>query len=170
MNRNKHIDNRIDKGNSNDILNTTSLKNNPFTVPDEYFSRMEEQLHARIHNTAEKKNPVPPALRTAFAMAAMFALVFGLGYSILYITGTHNGPLKQTIVPDNTASIEDRTDIPKESLSDEELLQYYGAYYTYPAETLETIDIVPPPVNKEEIEQYLIESNVPSFTILAALE
>lgn len=150
-----------------DPLTTPALKENPFSVPRGYFAELEERLHAKIDTPEKAGNSAFSTLRTSMAMVAMFALVFGLGYSVLYITGTHSGSdPEQTVAASGNTSYMYK----KNTLSDEELLQYYGTYDTYSVETLETINIVTPQTDKDEIEQYLIDSNAPSFTILAALE
>lgn len=150
-----------------DILTTPALKENPFSLPKGYFTELEDRLHATIKSPEKSESSAFSTLRTSMAMAAMFALVFGLGYSVLYITGTHSGnEPEQTVTAAGNASYMYK----KNTMSDEELLQYYGTYDTYSAETLETINVVTPQADKDEIEQYLIDSNVPSFMILAALE
>ena len=166
MENKKHINSLIDKERQ-DILTTPALKDNPFSVPGGYFTELEDRLHAAIHTPEKTESSAFATLRTSVAMVAMFALVFGLGYSVLYITGTHFGqdPEQKVTASGNASYL-----YKKNTLSDEELLQYYGTYDAYSAETLETINVVTPQTDKDEIEQYLIDSNVPSFTILAALE
>lgn len=166
MENTKHIKNRIHKG-GKDILTTPALKENPFSVPRGYFTELEDRLHAKIESPEKSGGSTFSTLRTSLAMAAMFALVFGLGYSVLYITGTHAGS-----DPEQTVGASGNTNYiyKKNTLSDEELLQYYGTYDTYSAETLETINVVTPQTDKDEIEQYLIDTNAPSIMILAALE
>lgn len=150
-----------------DILATPALKENPFSVPGGYFSELEDRLHTRIKSPEKSGDSTFSTLRTSLAMVAMFALVFCLGYSVLYITGTHSGNAPEQTV---TASGNANYMYKKNTMSDEELLQYYGTYDTYSAETLETINVVSPQTDKDEIEQYLIDTNAPSIMILAALE
>lgn len=171
MENNCNIKNRK-QPDSGDILENPHLKANPFTLPQGYFSQMEARLQETIHHPEKKtESPALSSLRTSFAMVAMFALVFGLAYGVFSITGTSNlSSPDQTNVAENGPLPKITPEEGKELISDEELLQYYGNYDTYSAETLATINVVPPAVNKDEIEQYLIDSNVPSFMVLAALE
>ncbi|MEF9986507.1 MAG: hypothetical protein RSC28_02310 [Bacteroidales bacterium] len=157
-----------------DILQTPSLKENPFTVQEGYFSGIEDELHAKIHGRGSESHSTYSNLRTVMAMAAMFALIFGLGYSVLYITNTDNTKSRRDSINTTTGS----ATIAEDPISDTELLQYFGQHFgqyigdeaSYNQETLRNIKVAEHPVNKEEIEQYLIDSNVPSLVVIAALE
>lgn len=148
-----------------DILQNPNLKKNPFTVPDSYISDLEDQVRVKIRGAEKEEHSSYTILRTTVTMAAMFALIFGLGYSALYITKT----LDTKTVQENVLS--ENAPVP-ESLSDEELIQYLGRYPAYnPSdEEITKIEVVTPTVNKDEIEQYLIDSNTSATTVLAALE
>lgn len=154
-----------------DILENARLKANPFTLPEGYFRDVEDRLQDAIHNPGKEESPTLSSLRTTLAMVAMFALVFGLAYGIFSITGTGNNPaMEETAITSDGTLATTGSETGKEAMSDEELLQYYGSYDAYSAETLEAINVVPHTINKDEIEQYLIDSNVPSLMVLAALE
>lgn len=152
-------------------MESEHLKTNPFTVPEGYFRQVEDRLQDAIRKPEQVESPTLASVRTTLAMVAMFALVFGLAYGIFSITGTGNGPgtrEAEVTTSGTLASMNPETE--KEVLSDEELLQYYGSYDAYSAEALESINVIPHPVDEDEIEQYLIDSNVPSLMVLAALE
>ncbi|MEG0519412.1 MAG: hypothetical protein RR555_11210 [Bacteroidales bacterium] len=148
-----------------DILQNPKMKKNPFTVPDGYFSALEDQMRVKICGAEKEEHSSYTILRTTVTMAAMFALIFGLGYSALYITKTLDTKTLQE------KSLSENTPVP-ESVSDEELNQYLGRYpaYTPSDEEITKIEVVTPTVNKDEIEQYLIDSNTSVATVLAALE
>lgn len=165
-----NIKKQDNKRGSKDILQDLSLKKNPFTVPEGYFNSLESELCAKIHGADKESSTAFASLRTAMAMAAMFALIFGLGYSVLYITGTHTNPTESTNITAEAGLILTENNTEEDTLSDEELLQYFGSYPSYNQETIEIIEVITPTVNKDEIEQYLIDTNVPSLVVLAALE
>ncbi len=75
-----------------DILSSPEARENPFRMPEGYLDSFEDRLMARI--AAEEK---PAASRTvrfwtilkpALTLAAMFALIFGMGYGVLSLTRT----------------------------------------------------------------------------------
>lgn len=67
---------------------------NPFKVPEAYFNSFEERMLAHIaaeETTApaeRRKHPAWRILKPALTLAAMFALVFGMGYGVLSLTRT----------------------------------------------------------------------------------
>jgi len=77
----------------NDILRNPACRENPFRMPEGYFDSLEERLMGRIaeENVAEtqrKTKPVWRIIKPALTLAAMFALVFGMGYGVLSLTHT----------------------------------------------------------------------------------
>ena len=72
-------------GKEKDILQRESLKENPFVVPQGYFSSVEDAVHQKIH-TEEKVNPLVSFFKTGIALASVFGIVFGLGYGAMYLT------------------------------------------------------------------------------------
>lgn len=167
MSKTNNIINEGKKGISNDILQSPSLKENPFTVPNGYFAKVENDLHVRIYNQENESGSVLSFFRTTIAMVAMFALVFVLGYSVFYITGTSD--YKNMEIAGETAIMGNNNT--SDAISDEELIQYLGSYPAYnQQDTSEKIDVIEPTLNKDEIEQYLIDTNASSLVVLAALE
>lgn len=153
-----------------DILEEKKLKENPFGVPQGYFESMRQEVMEKISATPVY-NPAKaePAtfmtyFKPAFALVAVFAMVFGIGWSTMKLTGTYTSgsqenatilseTLQDEISEDDIISILDITvdDLYADGDSD-----------TQPqTETLE-LDV-------ETIEQYLIDTRLPS-TAIALLE
>lgn len=76
-------------GKERDILQSANLKENPFDVPQGYFSSVEDAVHQKIH-TEQKVNPLVSFFKTSIALASVFGIVFGLGYGAMYLTNTLN--------------------------------------------------------------------------------
>ena len=67
-----------------DILSSCAGSGNPFKTPEAYFEGLEDRLLSRI---AAEEQPATPArhpawriIKPALTLAAMFALIFGMGY------------------------------------------------------------------------------------------
>ena len=79
-----------------DILRNPACRENPFQTPEGYFDSLEARLMGRIaeESAAETQSrtsrPVWRILKPALTLAAMFALVFGMGYGVLSLTHTLN--------------------------------------------------------------------------------
>ena len=77
-----------------DILESARQAGQPFKVPEGYFESLEDRLMARI---SAESAPQPKArgvwtvLKPALALAATFALIFGMGYGVLSLTHTLDG-------------------------------------------------------------------------------
>jgi hypothetical protein len=75
-----------------DILGRRPSGDQPFRIPEAYFESLEDRVMARIaaeeQADVRKKSPVWAVLRPALTLAAMFALVFGMGYGVLSLTHT----------------------------------------------------------------------------------
>ena len=77
-----------------DMLKDLASKDNPFRTPEGYLDSLEDRLMARIAaETAEEasskqQKPVWRILKPALTLAAMFALIFGMGYGVLSLTHT----------------------------------------------------------------------------------
>ena len=148
-------------GKERDILQSANLKENPFVVPQGYFASVEDAVHQKIHKE-EKVNPLVSFFKTGIALASVFGIVFGLGYGAMYLTDTL----------DTTKS-----SIPAYASTDEANIDEFiiSAIGNYPImETEEEIENSPNMsdtlnINKEMIEQYLIDSDL-SISALAALE
>lgn len=125
-------------GKERDILQNANLKENPFSVPQGYFSSVEEAVHQKIHKE-EKVNPLVSFFKTSIALASVFGIIFGLGYGAMYLTDTLDTNTSATQAPVYASNEEENTD-----------------EFTISA-------------SEEEIEQYLIDSDL-SISALAALE
>lgn len=79
-----------------DILRNPACHENPFQTPEGYFDSLEARLMGRIaeESAAEAQTrttrPVWRIVKPALTLAAMFALVFGMGYGVLSLTHTLN--------------------------------------------------------------------------------
>lgn len=75
---------------SRDILDDLHLKENPFSMPEGYLSSLENSVHEKIFPV----EPVSPFLRfinltKSYALLALsFAIVFGIGYGVISLTGS----------------------------------------------------------------------------------
>lgn len=153
-----------------DILKESTLKKNPFSVPDGYFMQVQSSVMSKISASQEpeqqkqKANNIFNIIRPAIAMAACFALIFGLGYGVMHITDTadYKNP-NSAITAENTSS-EVSTDI-------DVIIAFIGNMGTESIAHADTAKIKEPENNlsKSQVEQYLINSGI-STTTLASLE
>lgn len=162
-------------GKKEDILQRSSLKENPYTLPDDYFAMVEDNIQKKIHGSDEaaEERGLIPVLRTAIMLACTFAIILGFGYGIMYVTEHVTAGDSQNIV-----ALEQSEEIENDSLDQEQIFDTIGSqailetisnnYYADAEEGGQTIDgnIT---VDKDNIEQYLIESNI-SLITLASLE
>ncbi|MCR5710610.1 MAG: hypothetical protein K6G79_09050 [Bacteroidales bacterium] len=84
--KNDHID-------FDELLSGRGLRENPFRTPEGYFDALPGRLSSLIEEeeaSADKSrpNPVWRIIKPALTLAAMFALVFGMGYGVLSLTHT----------------------------------------------------------------------------------
>lgn len=159
-----------------DILSRSSLKENPFGVPAGYFTSMQEEVMEKISATpvaqpySKEETEAAPAtfmtyFKPAFAMAAMFGLVFGIGWGAMKITGTYTEDVpgnEHVVLGDVQRETEEEEDI--YSILDitiEDILTADNAELDIPAN--------PTVLDDETIEQYLIDTRV-SSTAIALLE
>ena len=144
-----------------DILQDIKLKQNPYVVPEGYFASVEDAVHEKIHNQ-QPENALVSALKSGLALACMFAIVFGFGYGAMYLTNT------------NTHQTGSENYMAEESLSNTEEFIIGTIGDGFLMATDEEISKYPNltdtvAINKELIEQYLIESDI-SIAALASLE
>ena len=158
-----------------DILEDRKLKENPFGVPQGYFESMRQEVMEKISATPvyvpEKEEPATfmTYFKPAFALAAVFAIVFGMGYGAMYITGTVQDTDHQLQAQQIESSVIEEDSM---EITEDELISIIGDTLEnlYAQESSEsTIDIVEPEINKDEIEQYLIDTRI-STIALALLE
>lgn len=120
----------------NDILERARQAGQPFKTPEGYFESLEDRLMARISVEAQKPAPTRKqriwlTLKPALALAATFALIFGMGYGVLSLTHTLDGR-KAADAAASYASVEE------ELLRRSSILNYYQT--GDPAEADEEID------------------------------
>lgn len=158
-----------------DILEDRKLKENPFGVPQGYFESMRQEVMGKISATpvydSQKAEPATfmTYFKPAFALAAVFAIVFGMGYGAMYMTGTVQDEETQLQAQQ---TLEENATFAGTEISEDELIYLIGDTLEnlYAQESSDaSIDIVEPEINKEEIEQYLIDTRI-STIALALLE
>ena len=155
------VDKDIVNQKEKDILQESKLKQNPYTVPEGYFASVEDAVHHKIHNQ-QPENALVSAFKSGLALACTFAIIFGFGYGAMYLTNTstqQNGS-DSYIVEESYSNTEEFIigTIGNSVLmaTDEEINEYPNM----------TDTVV---INKEVIEQYLIDSDI-SIAALASLE
>lgn len=76
-----------------DILDNIKKRNKrPFTVPEGYFSTIEDSVKDKISETSGRGvNPFLSALRSSMALVVSFLMIFGVGYGVMYLTNTNIG-------------------------------------------------------------------------------
>ena len=158
-----------------DILEKERLKENPFGTPQGYFESMRQEVMEKISATPvyvpEKEEPATfmTYFKPAFALAAVFAIVFGMGYGAMYMTGTVQDEETQLQAQQ---TLEENATFAGTEISEDELIYLIGDTLEnlYAQESSDaSIDIIEPEINKEEIEQYLIDTRI-STIALALLE
>lgn len=158
-----------------DILEKERLKENPFGTPQGYFESMRQEVMEKISASPvyvpEKEEPATfmTYFKPAFALAAVFAIVFGMGYGAMYMTGTVQDEETQLQAQQ---TLEENATFAGTEISEDELIYLIGDTLEnlYAQESSDaSIDIVEPEINKEEIEQYLIDTRI-STIALALLE
>ena len=160
-----------------DILQKSSLKENPFGTPKGYFETMQQEVLEKISAMPaapeydETQEQEPATFKTyfvpAFSLAAMFGIIFGLGYGAMKLTGTgeESEQVEQTILSENVKGFEvSETELSEDDMmnilhiSIEDLITAQNAEYE--------VDVQ---IDDQEIEEYLIENRVPTSQ-LALLE
>lgn len=130
-----------------------------------------EKISATPVYVPEKEEPATfmTYFKPAFALAAVFAIVFGMGYGAMYMTGTVQDEETQLQAQQ---TLEENATFAGTEISEDELIYLIGDTLEnlYAQESSDaSIDIVEPEINKEEIEQYLIDTRI-STIALALLE
>lgn len=70
------------------ILEEIKNKERPFQVPKGYFSTVEDSVRGAISTPERVSNPLLSTLKSGFALAFSFVLIFGFGYGVMTLTGT----------------------------------------------------------------------------------
>ena len=105
-----------------DILDDSALKGNPFRMPEGYLDGFEDRMMARIAAESQPASSrtvrVWTVLKPALLLAAMFALVFGMGYGVLSFTHTLNRGA-------GTTEVSSYATVEEEMISPASLINYY---------------------------------------------
>ena len=105
-----------------DILGRRPSSDIPFKTPEGYFESLEDRVMARIaaetQADTQKKRPVWTILRPVLTLAAMFALVFGMGYGVLSLTHTLDRGT-------GTTEVSGYATVEEEMISPVSLINYY---------------------------------------------
>ena len=74
------------------MLDEIKNKQRPFSVPEGYFSTIEDSVRGRIGISQQgESNHLWASIKTGFALAFSFVFIFGMGYGVLSLTDTiHN--------------------------------------------------------------------------------
>lgn len=106
------------------ILEQESLKQAPFTVPEGYFATVEDRVRERIAKP-EGRTRLWTVLKPGIAVAAMFLIIFGIGYATLSLTGTLGSGKSAALAEAEPVSVvEENLNEAIEAVPDEELLEY----------------------------------------------
>lgn len=165
----------VQKNETDNILERSSLKENPFGVPSGYFSTMQDEVMAKISAIpvmppqAEEAEETAPAgfmtyFKPAFVMAVMFGIIFGLGYGAMKITGTYtdDDAVQGALFYANAS----------DELSEDEVISILDITIEDIFASQEnggTVEVMEQVISDEDIEQYLIDSRV-TTTAIALLE
>lgn len=158
------------------------LKENPFGVPEGYFETMQQEVMEKISaipvaRPYDEETAEPATLLTylkpAIGLAAVFAIIFGMGYGVMALTGVskddgiQTAQLQADIAPSEITMESTGTELTEEeviSIIGDSIDELFVLDNTDPA-----TDILQIEVNEEEIEQYLIDTRV-TTAALAFLE
>lgn len=145
-------------GQKEDLLCSRALRDgNPFRVSEGYFDSLEDRLMTRIaaeEETLSQERPQRPVwriLKPALTLAAMFALIFGMGYGVLSLTHTLDRRA-------GTTAVEDYASAEEQMIRPLSLINYYET--ASPVEESGEID-------EETLVNYL--SSALSYADLAAI-
>ena len=104
-----------------DILQSLAGSGNPFRAPEGYFDALEDRVMARIAADAAEqpqRRPVWRILKPALALAAAFAIIFGMGYGVLALTHTLDRGV-------GTSASEGFASVEEELIRPVSLIEYY---------------------------------------------
>lgn len=112
-----------------DILGKIRESGSPFSVPDGYFNGIEDRVREKI-SVPERKSPVWTIAKPALILTCMFAVILGIGYGTMALTGTSASDR----FSERTDEAEFFADQAFSSMEDDELIDYL-------AENLSSSDI-----------------------------
>jgi len=105
-----------------EILN--ELNSNPFKMPDGYLESLESSIHEKINPEKPVKKGWAPVLKPVLFMAAMFGIIFGMGYGVMALTHTEKAQ-------DNLFSGTDLLTEDKAPISEEDIINYLTDAISY---------------------------------------
>ena len=156
-----------EKIHKDDILERDYLKENPYSLPKGYFSQVEDSVSKRIHaDSSGQERGFVPFLKTAVMLACTFGLIIGMGYGAMYLTNQSKESTPPQFVEKNIYyntpdSLEnDIIDI----MNTAAVLETLAEDDEFTQNNYDSLN-----VDKDNIEEYLIESNI-SLITLASLE
>lgn len=162
-----------------DILQRSSLKENPFGTPKGYFEAMQQEVLEKISAIPvapeydEEQVQEPATFKTyfvpAFSLAAMFGIIFGLGWGAMKLTGTGEGSAQADLTVFSENMEEFATPSVQTEISEDEMLNILHISIEDLITAQNTEDEIYVQISDEEIEEYLIENRI-STTQLALLE
>ena len=170
-----------DRTDMEDILKRSPLKENPFGVPKDYFETMRQEVMETISQipvaapySEEKAEPATllTYLKLALGLAAVFAIVFGMGYGVMALTGVSGEGISSVELQAKSSPAEMIQENTGTELTEEEVISIIGSSIEelFAQESTDSqTDIAPVAINGETIEQYLIDNRV-TTTALALLE
>lgn len=152
-----------------DILGRETLKTNPFGVPQGYFANMKQEVMDKIAASTVAEEDMAPAepatfityLKPALSLAAVFAMVFGIGYGAMKITGTYTDDAAEQVPVLSEVYTETST-----GLTEEEMISILDICMDdIIADQGEDEEEIALYINNEDIEEYLIENRISSIQI-----
>lgn len=158
-----------------DILSRSSLKENPFGVPAGYFTSVQDEVMQKISAipvaqpyNEEVEEEAPATFMTyfkpAFALVTVFAMIFGIGWSTMKLTGTYTSSELENATMLSETTQEDLSEDDIISILNITVEDLYAEDDTDVQHQTETTVL-----DQETIEQYLIDTRLPS-TAIALLE
>ena len=165
-----------DKKQIEDILDKGYLKENPFGTPAGYFSKMQQEVMETIStmpHTQVQEECTPASrptfltyLKPAITLASVFGIVIGMGYGAMKLTDIiphkETAPLAETADICSTQEFEESDMASILNITIEDLV-------AVDENTDETIEVHTPEIDKESIEEYLIDIRL-SASAIALLE
>lgn len=116
--------------NNNDILQREEFRQNPFTAPEGYFASLEDSLRDKVFATEKKPAGFVGVLKPALMMACSFAVIFGIGYGILSMTGSISSQNAQMSAYDEIAAAVENMDPAMFEYLDQLDFEGYQAQFT----------------------------------------
>ena len=149
-----------------DILGRSSLKENPFGVPQGYFENMQQEVMDKIAATSVADEDIAQAepvtfltyFKPAISLATVFGIIFGLGYGTMKLTGSYHNDIPESVLSETSSET-------STGLSEEEIISILDISIDdlLTAQREEEIEQIQ--INNEEIEEYLIENRISSIQI-----